>query len=275
VPLPVVKLLLGCNPRSAGIPDSQQYLPLHHACEMGSNLELIQTLVEACPESTRALTRKQDSALSLACTSNKSASTVKLLLNANRDVLTQKNDYGFCPLHCVCRTHQPRMGIVKALVEACPESIFLQTHSGETPFHLASSNTGAFVGVLQVLAQTQARLRSSSINNNNDNNGSESAAEAISLSASAFASAAASKQAALSNEGGLLEETTTAESDTDAYLAKREAAGILHRHPFILDLLDPSSPHDHGDGTDNNIRRSPSFVRRTVTTNKMGNTPRK
>ena len=269
VPLPVVKLLLGCNPRSAGIPDFRQYLPLHHACEMGcTDLELTRALVEAYPESTKALTRKGDSALSLACTSNKSAATVQLLIHANRDVLTQTNDYGFCPLHCVCRTHQPRMGIVKALVEACPESVLLQTHSGETPFHLASSNTGAFVGVLQVLAQTQTRLR----NDNNSNCGG-SADEAMSLSASASATS-------------MLEETTwTIESDTDAYLEGRERhTEIPHRNPLLLDILDPASStqHDRGDGStnttnDNNnaIQRSPSFIRRTVTTNKMGNTPRK
>ena len=158
VPLPVVRLLLGCNRAAANIPDEQQYLPLHHACEMGSSFEVISALVEAYPEATRALTHKGDSALSLACTANKSTDTIKLLLANNTSVLKQTNDYGFCPLHCVCRAHQPRMGIVQALVNACPETVNLQTNSGETPFHLASSNTGAFVGVLQLLAQTQTRL---------------------------------------------------------------------------------------------------------------------
>lgn len=242
VPVPVLRLLLGCNPRAAKIPDSQQYLPLHHACEMGANPEVIRALIEAYPDATGALTRKQDSALSLACTSNKSAETVQLLINANSQVLTQKNDYGFCPLHCVCRVHQPRMGIVKALVDACPSSVNLQTHSGETPFHLAGSNTGAFVGVLQLLAQTQARL----------NGGGGSMSTAMSMA----------KRATLSKEGDLLMEMTRT-GEIDPYHEDGEM-GSPFRHPF---LLDPSL-RDQGDS-----RKSLGNIRKTGTTNKMGNTP--
>ena len=230
VPLPVVRLLLGCNPKAASVPDQQQYLPLHHACEMSVNPEVIQALVEACPEATSALTFKKDSALSLACTANKSTETIKLLIDANKEVLTQKNDYGFCPLHCVCRTHQPRMGIVKALVEACPESVNLQTNSGETPFHLASSNTGAFVGVLQLLTQTQSKL---------------------------------SEATQVSKQLSFLEEPQ-APIGGGAFSngSKMSVESFLRDH-------DPSS-----DNASMNLRRTPSVIR-AVTTNKMGNTPRK
>jgi hypothetical protein len=155
VPVQVVQLLLRCNPRAAAVPDSEQYLPLHHACEMGSSLEVIQALIEAFPDATKAMTRKQDSALSLACTCNKSVDTVKLLIESNPKALTKWNDYGFAPLHCVCRAHQPRMGIVQALVDACPSCVDIQNNAGETPKHLASSNSGAFAGVLQLLTTTQ------------------------------------------------------------------------------------------------------------------------
>ena len=155
VPVQVVQLLLRCNPRAAAVPDSEQYLPLHHACEMGSSLEVIQALIEAFPDATKAMTRKQDSALSLACTCNKSVETVKLLIESNPEALTKWNDYGFAPLHCVCRAHQPRMGIVQALVDACPSCVDIQNNAGETPKHLASSNSGAFAGVLQLLTTTQ------------------------------------------------------------------------------------------------------------------------
>ena len=101
------------------------------------------------------MTRKQDSALSLACTCNKSVETVQILIRTNPDALVKKNDYGFAPLHCVCRAYQPRMGIVQALLDACPSCVSLKTHGGETPVHLACSNSGAFVGVLQLLTMAQ------------------------------------------------------------------------------------------------------------------------
>jgi len=108
------------------------------------------------------MTRKQDSALSLACTCNKSVETVQMLIEANADALVKRNDYGFAPLHCVCRAYQPRMGIVQALLDACPSCVTLKTHGGETPIHLASGNTGAFVGVLQLLTMAQNRFRPTS-----------------------------------------------------------------------------------------------------------------
>ena len=159
VPLAVLKLLLECNDGAARIADNQQFLPLHHACEMGANPEVIQALLEAYPEATTALTIKNDTPLSLAAKANKSAETVKLLIEANPSVLTKTNDYGFCPLHCVCRANQPRMGIVQALVDACPESLNLQTNAGETPFHLARSSTGTFAGVLHLLSQNQSKTQ--------------------------------------------------------------------------------------------------------------------
>jgi hypothetical protein len=47
------------------------------------------------------------------------------------------------------------MGIIQALLDACPSCVTLKTHGGETPVHLACSNSGAFVGVLQLLTMAQ------------------------------------------------------------------------------------------------------------------------
>eukprot|EP00980_Cylindrotheca_fusiformis_P022957 scaffold9951_cov146-Cylindrotheca_fusiformis.AAC.1 len=164
ISLPVLKkLLLEANNSSnhsvTATPDHDHYLPLHHACEMGADVKVISTLLDHYPTAANVLTRKQDSALSLACTCNKSLETVRLLIQANSSALIQKNMYGFAPLHCVCRAYQPRMAIVQALLDACPSSISLQTHAGETPVHLASSNSGAFVGVLQVLTMVQNQTK--------------------------------------------------------------------------------------------------------------------
>jgi hypothetical protein len=94
--------------------------------------------------------------------------TVRLLIQTNAGALVKKNDYGFAPLHCVCRAYQPRMGIVQALLDACPACIALKTHGGETPVHLACSNSGAFVGVLQLLATAQNKRTGADNTNNND-----------------------------------------------------------------------------------------------------------
>jgi ankyrin repeat protein len=163
------KRLVQTNPHAAAIPDADNYLPLHHACDIGSSFEIVSLLLQTYPEAACQSTRKQDSALSLACACNQSVETVRLLIDANHHALLLKNDYGFCALHCVCRAYQPRMGIVQALLEACPSCVTMKTHAGETPVHLACSNSGAFVGVLQLLtmAQNQTNICDNSSNSTN------------------------------------------------------------------------------------------------------------
>ena len=155
VSLEVVERLLEANSQAAQIADAEHYLPLHHACENGCEATVVAAILQSYPSAAYSMTRKQDSALSLACTCNKSVETVQMLIHANQDALVKKNDYGFAPLHCVCRAYQPRMGIVQALLDACPSCVTLKTHGGETPVHLACSNSGAFVGVLQLLTMAQ------------------------------------------------------------------------------------------------------------------------
>jgi ankyrin repeat protein len=151
----VVALLLQSKPEVASMKDGENYLPLHHACEIGCRPEIVKYLLDIDPTAAVTMTRKHDSALSLACSCNKNVETVKLLIKANPNALSQKNDYGFAPLHCVCRAYQPRMGIVEALLDANPSCVHLKTNAGETPVHLLSSNSGAFVGILQMLTATQ------------------------------------------------------------------------------------------------------------------------
>jgi len=268
VPLPVVKILLKCNPRAAAV--FEQYLPLHYACEMGCSPEVVRALLKACPNDAGALTHKQDSALSLACTYNKNLKTVNLLIAANPESLKERNVYGFSPLHSVCRAHQPRMGIVKAILEACPESVLLQTNPGETPIQLAESNSGTFAGVLQLLTQTQDRflpqqktplVSSSGGSSSNEYGGSKMRSTNESISTRA---------------GGGLFSVANSSSSSEA---------LLNQHGSNNNNEDDDTTHDTLVLLNNNYRnnyrpnrnttsyRIRTYRIRNVTTNKMGNTP--
>eukprot|EP00521_Asterionellopsis_glacialis_P010057 CAMPEP_0195289588 /NCGR_PEP_ID=MMETSP0707-20130614/5801_1 /TAXON_ID=33640 /ORGANISM="Asterionellopsis glacialis, Strain CCMP134" /LENGTH=530 /DNA_ID=CAMNT_0040349611 /DNA_START=678 /DNA_END=2270 /DNA_ORIENTATION=- len=137
--------------------DDDGYNPLHHACQLGADVEIIRYLLSIYRAAASVVTRKQDTALHIACGANASAETVRLLVEANVDALTMTNDYGYTPMHCVCRAYQPKVGIVTTLLEACPSCVTLRTHGGETPVHLACSS-GAFVSVLKILTETQNGL---------------------------------------------------------------------------------------------------------------------
>ena len=148
--LAVIQRLVYANPEAVAMVDGEHYTALHHACENGADAEIIALLLSACPMAASIVTRKQDFAIHIACGANLSTKTVTLLIGTNKKALTMTNDYGFTPLHCVCRAYQPRMGIVQAILEVCPSCVVFKTHGGETPIHLACSSA-AFVGVLQLL----------------------------------------------------------------------------------------------------------------------------
>ena len=147
----VVCLLKFGTTEAASVRDCNNYLPIHHACEMGASTEVIEVLLRAYPSGATALTKKNDSALSLACACNKYTDTVALLIKANPRALTERNHYGFVPLHSVCGAQQPRMGIVDAILLACPGCVAMKSHSGETPLHMAVGNPGTYVGVIELL----------------------------------------------------------------------------------------------------------------------------
>eukprot|EP00934_Nitzschia_sp_Nitz4_P006388 Nitzschia sp. Nitz4//scaffold11_size288233//208316//211039//NITZ4_000800-RA/size288233-augustus-gene-0.139-mRNA-1//-1//CDS//3329534152//6378//frame0 len=147
--LELVQCLLESQPTLAQIPDSQQYLPLLSACESGCSPQVLDVYRLAA----MALTKKNDSALSLACHCNLHLETVCALVDTNQDALVHTNDYGYAPLHCVCRTNDPNVDIVQTLLEASPSCVWIKTHGGETPLHLAASNVGVQIQVLRHLVQ--------------------------------------------------------------------------------------------------------------------------
>ena len=149
-----VEAVVSVAPSAPLIPDATQFLPLHYACENGAHPDVIRCLLNACPQAAAARTRKNDTALTLACAANQSAETVQLLLEAHPGAVLEANDYGFLPIHCSCRAYQPKMAIVQALVMACPEAVLETTHAGETVLHLISNNAGASIGFLDVLQRT-------------------------------------------------------------------------------------------------------------------------
>lgn len=157
--LPIVEALVRAAPEALLIQDFNGYLPLHHACENGADAAIVRCLLDAEKQAASMLTRKSDTALSLACTANKSVETVRILLEANPAASLQPNDYGFLPIHCSCRAYQAQGLIVRELLRVCPQAALKTTNGGESAMHLASSNASASVGILDMLTKTFQSLR--------------------------------------------------------------------------------------------------------------------
>ena len=158
--VPIARAIIAACPSAAGISDGDSYLPIHYACEVGVDPAIVRDLIDAFPYGSKAMTRKNDTALSLACAANTSVETVRMLLYANPSATSTANDYGFIPLHCVSRAYHPSPEITRMILEADPESVTVLTNGDETAIHLASSSARTSAAVLQLLTTTQENLPS-------------------------------------------------------------------------------------------------------------------
>ncbi|OEU21681.1 ankyrin [Fragilariopsis cylindrus CCMP1102] len=167
VPVQVVQLLLRCNPRAAAVPDSEQYLPLHHACEMGSSLEVIQALIEAgiLPDTNNQIPPIQSTATSRLfdhsqrenynkkiATSNKMGNTplhdacfrstpfeqLEVIAKKNPKYILVRNNAGYTPLQILCKNGRIEERIISTFAQMGGPGIFSVTDSnGNTPLHSA------------------------------------------------------------------------------------------------------------------------------------------
>ncbi|GAX11302.1 hypothetical protein FisN_15Lh231 [Fistulifera solaris] len=156
---PIVGALVRAAAEALLIQDVNGYLPLHHALENGADSDVVRCLLDVEKRAAILQTRKHDTALSLACTANKSVEAVKILLEANPAATLQPNDYGFLPIHCSCRAYQAQCMIVRELLYACPQAALKLTNGGESAMHLASNNSSASVAIIDVLSKTYQTLR--------------------------------------------------------------------------------------------------------------------
>ena len=144
VSLELVQILA---PHCSLLPDTNGFLPIHLACKAGASPSVVAELLSV--ESSTLCTNKGDTALSIACTANMSPGTVLKLLAVNPGAAQISNQYGFLPIHAVCRAYHPNVDMITNLVHAFPDSLQSKTNAGETPLHLA--HHGASKTVLRVL----------------------------------------------------------------------------------------------------------------------------
>lgn len=147
----VVRMMVVENQEILMQADRYGFLPIHYACRTSRDPEIVRLLLTG--QSAAAVTLKNDTALSLAASQNASVETVQMLIEACESALKKANDYGFLPLHCVCRAQRPKETIIRALIDAFSEARQMQTHAGELPLHLA--HKGASKASLHVLGHDE------------------------------------------------------------------------------------------------------------------------
>jgi len=115
---------------------SDERTPLHLACEFGSSLDVVSTLLRIYPHAAREKDDDGDTPLHMVCAENTSLEVVYALLDVWPDAVREKDTYGYTPLHGAC-TANTSLEVVSALLDEWPDAAREKESEGWTPLHCA------------------------------------------------------------------------------------------------------------------------------------------
>ena len=141
-PTDVIQAFVEAAGEVASWADVHGWLPLHYACGYGASTEVLQSLIDAFPESKLVqdnenrtplhfyVSRKADSPTVI-------ATNVAILSDTGAAALPERR--GMLPMHYACAygSYPP---VLQALKDFCPEAMYARESKGRTPMHLAMSN---------------------------------------------------------------------------------------------------------------------------------------
>jgi ankyrin repeat protein len=153
----VLEALIDAYPESVKQADNNGSTPLHLLCSFAreQHLPVVRHLMERYPGTTNRTDNNGFTLLHAACYNGGCLSCIQYLVESAPDMISTQDYKGDVPLHVVhCHnSKRNKLPLVKCLVEACPESLRARNHRGETPVHTACSRVGRNPGVLAFLTE--------------------------------------------------------------------------------------------------------------------------
>jgi ankyrin repeat protein len=150
----VLEALVEAAPKALEIPNNEKDSPLHllvssPAAAVGAAPRVEASMVKCIQLLLHKQTSKQDqqqdgsggTPLHAAIGANASAKVLETLLQEAPHLLSVEDDRGMLPLHYVAAICQTPASIVQKMVQLEPSSLWHQTANGDTPLHLAVSNS--------------------------------------------------------------------------------------------------------------------------------------
>lgn len=166
-PVDVVESLIGCSEETVTWPDSNGWLPLHHACANGASGKVLALLVEAYPEGKVKQDKRYRTPLHFAFFRKDAhedkmslkADNARKSMNPNDDdeddvgnsmpeivalladsgAAELQDEGGMLPMHYASAYGTTRE-VLEVLLEVYPESITKRENKGRNPLHLAMVN---------------------------------------------------------------------------------------------------------------------------------------
>lgn len=133
----IIDTLLQCYPHSIKMTDSKFYfLPIHFACLKSAKEDIVRMLLIAYPDGACTLGANGRLPIHHACTNGTSPAVIKTLLEFNPMGSRAVDKFGMLPIHLACLQNAP-VEVIRVLLLACPASVYFKTNNGNTPISCA------------------------------------------------------------------------------------------------------------------------------------------
>ena len=116
-----------------GFTSTEDYTPLHYACERRPPKEFLETLIKKCPIAIAKRTMPGGALpLHIACTWHAPKESIDMLLAADRSACKTQDELGNLPIHSACFSGTSS-AIVESLLKAYPKAVLARNNQGSLP----------------------------------------------------------------------------------------------------------------------------------------------
>lgn len=120
-------------PTKGGFTATTDFFPLHYACERRPPVEVVQALLQLCPEAVCKRTMPGGALpLHIACTWYSDVDVIDTMLATDRTTCKTLDELGNLPLHSACFSGTST-SVIESLLRAFPKAVLVRNNQGSLP----------------------------------------------------------------------------------------------------------------------------------------------
>jgi len=157
----MVRDLVEAFPESCISREENGKVPLVLACIRKASMEVVSYLLERCPQAAFITDNECKLALHWSCEYNTSRNVISRLVHADAESvsISHVDNYGRLPLHWICLSFDPDIGILKEIVTRFPEGVNFKDKDGNRPSDLVQDSLSNHKDeIIQYLGEVQNNL---------------------------------------------------------------------------------------------------------------------
>uniref|UniRef100_A0A6U2IU20 Uncharacterized protein n=1 Tax=Pseudictyota dubia TaxID=2749911 RepID=A0A6U2IU20_9STRA len=150
----IIEVLIYAYPEGVKSTESTFHrLPIHVACQTGASVDVMKVLLDKYGDGSRAKDSLGRLPIHYACSHGAPLEIIETLLESFPAAAACPDKNGWLPLHVACRTGASSPDVIRALIDAFPSSVLARTKKGSTPLICARKSGEKGLKAVEVLEE--------------------------------------------------------------------------------------------------------------------------